>query len=195
MKSVKTIIRFNKKNVVACVAALMVSSAMAEARAELSINPYPLGMSSAHSETQVRQEIAPAAPVMGDFAPLDITAPQSGGPVYSAPSFPVYNAPAFNSAPMAVIDVPRTDEWKAFRGSNLQEIIDSWSQSSGVQVIWNTYSDYRVEDTLVLQGTYEAALESLLSQYNKDYIRPVGSLHIDPISGQKTLVVVTYEGS
>ena len=107
---------------------------------------------------------------------------------------PLMGEPAPVMAP--VVSLPsQASEWKAPRGASARDVLNLWSQDAGVQMIWHTYDDYDVVKNIKLEGTYEEAIAVLLNQYVRNYIRPVGNLHIDPQTGQKTLVVMTHEGS
>lgn len=124
------------------------------ARAELSINPYPIG-------SQRAAQPAPAG------KPMNIR------------SNPVRTQAA--------------SSWVAFKGASAREVLDTWSQEAGVEMIWGAYDDYSVPQTIKMSGSYEKAVEALLNTYGGMYERPVGSLHVG--GGQKTLVVTTYEGN
>lgn len=90
----------------------------------------------------------------------------------------------------------RGEKWNSFAGANVRETLDVWSKDAGVELIWADYdTEFDVRDTLTLETTYEAAVQALLEQYDDARIRPVGSLHVDPDSGVRTLLIQILDES
>jgi hypothetical protein len=58
--------------------------------------------------------------------------------------------------------------------------------------MWSSPADFPVLATLEQNGPFEEAVDLLLQQYDAQYLRPVGTLHLDP-SGNRTLVIQTWE--
>jgi len=195
------------------------------AEAQLAIDPYPLVESEVSEPfaplESVRTEV-PSQAALDDGLDIVETVDQDteAFPVYVAPDFekpqkfekprvvttkkiePIYKFSPENyeqaaSLPLPIVPSPSriSNEWTAFEGANLQDVMRHWSKRSDVEVIWNSYADYEVRGNLDMTGSFEDAVQALLSQYNMDYIRPIGNLHIDSVDGQKTLVVLTYQGT
>lgn len=143
-------------------ALVLLLASQGDLRAEISINPYPLGQGSKARKT-------------------------SSEPVNIRPDTTPARNPFVGAAPSSM-------QWQAFKGASAHEVLDSWSQDAGVEIIWNSNEDYSIPATVKLAGSYESAVEALLNQYGNEYGRPVGNLYVDPSSGKKTLVISTFEG-
>lgn len=82
--------------------------------------------------------------------------------------------------------------WQAVKGASIEGVLKLWSNDHGVDLVWNAGDDFKVRETVSLKTSYEAAVESLLQQYDDvsdGVLRPVGQLHIDPETGKKILLV------
>ena len=163
------------------------------AMAEISINPFPLGYSSnyppARSETTAPAPVHQAAPSQSS------SASQEPLPLINVEAPHAVNVEQSIEQTAAQSVIAATYQWRAVAGANAKQVLDFWSRDAGVEVIWNAQDNYGVIETVDMEGTFEEAVATLLGQYKRNYIRPVGSLHVDPTSGDKTLVVITYEGS
>lgn len=79
--------------------------------------------------------------------------------------------------------------WNANAGLSLQNVLAEWSRQENADLIWDTPANFNLMDGLNVQTSYESAVETVLAQYNAQSERPVGSLYINPETGQKTLVI------
>lgn len=84
--------------------------------------------------------------------------------------------------------------WRAMKGMDLREILDTWARSENVRIVWQAGRDYALRDTLGARGTFEDAVQMLLEQFRDDPRRPVGKIFMDPSMGQKVLVIETAGG-
>ena len=87
-----------------------------------------------------------------------------------------------------------SDTWQAFRGAMLYDVLSTWGARVGTEVLWGAAQNFKIQGTVTLDGTFEEAVTTILEQYNEQYTRPVGNLHLAP-TGQKTLVIVSYQGA
>jgi hypothetical protein len=132
-------------------------------------------------------------------------------PPYQPPpgASPAQPHPMAAPAPVAAMPSPQAVQgqisaspaplWRALKGSSLREVLALWSLDNHVELIWNAEEQYRVRDTLNLNSSYENAVETLLKQFEPDFLspgvrRPVGQLYVDPVQKKKTLVIRSQAG-
>ncbi len=82
-----------------------------------------------------------------------------------------------------------TAKWSAPAGSSLQQVLRAWSRQAGVELAWEANQGFAVKSTVSANGSYEAALQSLLNQFTNDSVRPAAQLNNDPVSGRRMLLV------
>ena len=85
--------------------------------------------------------------------------------------------------------------WRVMKGANLQSIFEVWAQSAQARLVWNAGQGFSVPESLAMQGTFEAVVEAVLSQFPEDQIRPVGKIYMDTAMKQKVLVIETVKPS
>lgn len=168
---------------------------------------------SAQKVDQLMSEITgnalPAAPVQP--AP-DQTAPAPSAPVKAAAAAPVSksadvpvaeNTPppqsALKDARPRDIMIPGTSpavtaggpqmRWRVMKGASLQSTLEVWAQSMQARVVWKAVKPFSMPESLSMQGTFEAAVEAVLSRFPRGQARPVGKIYIDPSNKQKILVI------
>lgn len=83
--------------------------------------------------------------------------------------------------------------WRAIGGANLRETLFNWSREANVRLLWKANRDFPVEESFVVQGSYEDAVAKILNQYRNgdrdaDSI-PAGRLYHDPAADQKVLLI------
>lgn len=54
--------------------------------------------------------------------------------------------------------------WKAKKGQDLVNIIKDWSEDENIPVSWNTQDDYELDYDVFISGTFENALNVLLTK-------------------------------
>jgi len=79
--------------------------------------------------------------------------------------------------------------WRVMKGANLQSILEVWAQSAQARLVWNAGQGFSVPESVVMQGTFEEVVETVLSQYTPGQVRPMGKIYIDPVMKQKVLVI------
>lgn len=80
-------------------------------------------------------------------------------------------------------------KWSAPLGANLQKVLEIWSEQAGVSVLWQSHIGFKVKRGVNANGDYASALQSLLSQFEGDKMRPAAQLNSDPVTGQRILLV------
>lgn len=103
---------------------------------------------------------------------------------------PVQLRPAA-SLPGSEQDKNDTARWIAAQGDSLQDVLQTWSESEGAELIWQAGEKYTLKKPVRQSGNFEDAVFQVMGQYDKDRVRPFGQLYTDPATGQKTLVVHT----
>lgn len=81
--------------------------------------------------------------------------------------------------------------WFASSGATLQGVLHAWTESEGASLVWQADQAFAVTDSINEKGSFEAAVETLLSKYETKAVRPVGQLYRNPVSGEKVLVIKT----
>lgn len=180
-----------------------------EAVAEVKINPYPQGVVPMRASQGAISGSAAVAPPQNIRQPMALPParqapppplpqnyePQAGAYSGYSSGPPTAATPRRYTAPGAVHASPSAQNWSAFAGANVRDTLGVWSQNAGVELIWmGQHSEFDVLETVTVGTTYEAAVQALLEQYQDKHVRPVGSLHIDPRTGSRTLVIEIGEG-
>jgi hypothetical protein len=105
-------------------------------------------------------------------------------PIHLAPSMTVAASPA-----------SAVDTWTAMRGDTLRKVLGDWSRRAGVEMDWLAEYDYPLQASISFNGTFEAAVRSLLSGFEDAHPQPVAALHANSGAGQTVLVVETRGNS
>ncbi len=94
-------------------------------------------------------------------------------------------------------DVPRAQHWHALNGRNLQDTLSDWARKDQVALVWDTQIKYRLPRSISMQSSFEMAVATLLKMYQRRDadLRPVGTLHIDPETGKRILLIRTERAS
>lgn len=127
----------------------------------------------------------PAIPPQQAEGPL----PEPTRPEFTAPEPASGEEPGSGQVHAYYLDQPVSRDWRASEGQNIRDILETWSQEAGVKFVWEGRNQFAVLQTLDKNTTYENAVRELLDQYQKNEVRPVGQLHVDPATGERTLVV------
>ena len=75
------------------------------------------------------------------------------------------------------------------KGGELYGVLKIWADSAKAQVVWKADRAFIVPESMVMQGTFENAVEGLLLQFPNGQPRPVGKIYNDPVTLQKTLQI------
>ena len=89
---------------------------------------------------------------------------------------------------------PSTGNWKALEGENIEQVLVKWASDAGVVLLWEDSSSFAVLAPLEVRGNFEQAVQQLLDQYQNNQVRPLATLHIDPDTHEKTMVVRVQDG-
>lgn len=79
--------------------------------------------------------------------------------------------------------------YAAKSGESLEDVLRSWSNAEGVGFLWKTTQRYDVAGAVSGGNGFAQSVETLLSQYSAQDVRPIGKLHTDPLTGTRTLSV------
>jgi len=79
--------------------------------------------------------------------------------------------------------------WSAPRGGYLEAVLKSWSERAGVELVWRTDRGFVLGQNVNFGGSYEEAVQNLLSMFDREVLRPVGQLNTDPVTGRRTLFI------
>lgn len=90
-------------------------------------------------------------------------------------------------------EMPRAQHWHALNGRNLQDTLSDWARKDQVALVWDTQIKYRLPRSISMQSSFEMAVATLLKMYQRRDadLRPVGTLHIDPDTGKRILLIRT----
>ncbi len=116
----------------------------------------------------------------------------SPAPVF-APSVPIVQTKSSDPIPAypRSFDANAVRDWAADSGSTLRQILSTWSREAGVQLYWSSEYDYPVQADVMLNGTYEKAVATLLDGLRDAQPRPLGRLHPNPPDGPAVLIIET----
>ena len=105
----------------------------------------------------------------------------------TAMSSPMQPATINDAAPA----LPVSQMWIAPRASTLRQILTDWCREANVQLQWSAQYDYPLMSDVQISGTFENAVETLLSGLVDAQPRPVARLHPNEPTGPAVLVVET----
>jgi hypothetical protein len=148
--------------------------------------------------------------VMAQDAPVSVVpAPVAATPLEEKPEAvePVVSAPVVSSKPMewkeprefkmasvpGVNDYKARKTWRAVRGDSLRDVLIDWSEQAGVDLTWDSEYDYPLQASARIEGTFEDAVQSLLTGLQDARPRPVGRLHPNLPDGPPALIIETQQ--
>jgi hypothetical protein len=115
------------------------------------------------------------------------------------PETPAYTS-SFSGSPLSVIQGqngrpefnPDAESlWSAKAGDTLRDALALWSGQAGIQLHWASRYDYPLQSDVAVQGTFEEAVEILLTGLMEANPRPIGRLHPNYPDGPAVLIVET----
>ena len=83
--------------------------------------------------------------------------------------------------------------WRAVRGDSLKTVLTDWSMDAGVELYWSSEFDYPLDSSVRLKGTFEEAVQNILTGLRDARPRPVGRLHPNEPEGPAVLVIETQQ--
>ena len=90
------------------------------------------------------------------------------------------------------LDPLQVSFWRAEAGENLQEVLNGWAETAGVEVLWDSGYNYKLPTAISLHGTFPDAVSKVFSLYGKTEPRPQGRLHPNLPKGPSVLLVENY---
>ncbi|MBU0801034.1 MAG: TcpQ domain-containing protein, partial [Alphaproteobacteria bacterium] len=155
--------------------------------------PLPAPAALPQGSAPPMQQAAPA-PQRAVAAPTDAQALAQNWLAQRAPTPPrqvQVPAPQMVAQPVKAtaqsVDMAR--EWNAQAGVGLREVLDSWANKAHARLLWQADTDYALPATLTAQGTFESAVLSALKQFEGADTPPLGQIYLDPVTGQKVLLI------
>lgn len=172
-------------------------SALPPVDGDMAVSPNAPAPNPVHSQ-EVAAPGDDAGPVIEDVA--DQNAPDMNIPKAVAPAVPEPQAAPVEAKPDILLppagqpaaraSAPAQQmRWRVMKGANLRGILDVWAKSAQAQLVWQSDQDFSVLQSVAQQDTFEGIVQTLLAQYPDDQPRPFGKIHVDPATGQKTLVI------
>ncbi|HNS44648.1 MAG TPA: TcpQ domain-containing protein, partial [Alphaproteobacteria bacterium] len=149
-------------------------------------------------EEQAQSQSAPV-PVMETPAPAETSADTSAAPVMDikapkeqvVPPIQIVEQPkkAVESPAVPVMNTTLTREWAARPGTTLRQTIEDWGKIASVETEWRSPYDYPIDNPFSFNGTFDKAVESILSQYSAEKQPPRGRLYTNLPTGPSVLMV------
>ncbi len=105
------------------------------------------------------------------------------------------NAPNIDSSPAVspsgrpVLNLGEQKHWAAKPGQGLRETLLSWSKLANVELAWQDVNDAPIGSAFAYDGTFDQAVDSLLSLYGGGANEPHGKLYPNLPEGPSVLVI------
>ncbi len=93
------------------------------------------------------------------------------------------------ATPSSIVDLQTRRTWSARSGISLREALQNWARTANVQLEWKTDYNYPVSSAFKFEGTFDQAVDSLLSLYGDDRRRPKGKLYPNQPNGPSVLLI------
>ena len=94
-----------------------------------------------------------------------------------------------SSSPQPVIDMMKQNHWEAKPGQSLQQTLKDWSAQANVALSWQDAGDMPIGSAFSYDGTFDQAVDALLSLYSGGPKEPRGKLYPNLPQGPSVLVV------
>jgi hypothetical protein len=92
-------------------------------------------------------------------------------------------------SPSPIVDLQTHKTWTARSGVSLREALQSWARQANVQLEWQTNYNYPISSVFNFEGTFDQAVDSLLSLYGEDQSPPKGKLYPNQPNGPSVLLI------
>ena len=89
----------------------------------------------------------------------------------------------------SIVDLQTRKTWTARSGVSLRDALQSWARQAGVRLEWQSNMNYPVGAVFNFEGTFDQAVDSLLSLYGDDQNPPKGKLYPNQPTGPSVLVI------
>ncbi len=90
----------------------------------------------------------------------------------------------------ATSDLTASHEWVAHSGQSLRAILQDWSKTANVALVWSSDYDYPLQTDIRIQGNYPDAVRTLLAGFGKAQPKPIGRLHNNAGVGAQPVLIV-----
>ncbi len=117
---------------------------------------------------------------------MDPSSPASAVPPPAAVAKPMRMEPGVKKS---VLDPYAVQSWQAEKGASLKDVLDQWSKIAGVEVQWSSAEDYKLPESIHLDGSYTEAITRVLTSYGEGTKRPLGQLHPNLPDGPSVLII------
>ncbi len=87
------------------------------------------------------------------------------------------------------LDMTRKNHWTAQAGQGLRETLQNWSGNANVELAWQDAKDIPIGSAFSYEGTYDQAVDALLSLYSGGANEPKGKLYPNLPEGPSVLVI------
>lgn len=144
-----------------------------------------------YSEENIRDVMQAMTPMPGEDKPISLLGKRGQAQVADTDLREVDQVADINVAPINLKPIDFERYWTADQGESVYSILQQWSRDAGVDLVWNSQFLVDVRKPLSVSGAYEDAVSLLLEQYSGLRAGVSGTLHIDDVSGRKTLIINT----
>lgn len=110
-------------------------------------------------------------------------------PASEAPAMVGENIAWLQDSPAGIIDMTRQSKWEAAAGQSLHDTLESWSRKANVELAWQGGRDLPISSAFTYEGTFDQAVDSLLSLYSGGANEPMGKLYPNLPQGPSVLVI------
>jgi len=125
-------------------------------------------------------------------APRPVVQPVVMSVAPNIPSRPAFSAPSEQPVSRNIPEVTR-GTWMSEKGSSLRSVLEIWCMQAGAELFWSSDYDYPLAGAVNISGTFEEAVETLLSGFEEAKPKPVARLHPNLPHGPAVLVVETRQ--
>lgn len=154
------------------------------------------GLKSAKRTTTVRNTAVVSGQSAPDTLPPSLPIATGDAPLVAEMHDAPVNAPLSLTTPPdapVVQDVTANpyekNFWQAEQGDSLRNVLQTWADEAGVQLFWVPMTDYRLVNSVRLDGSFTDAVTQVLSAYGENGPRPVGRLHPNLPAGPAVLII------
>ncbi len=155
------------------------------------------GLKSAKRTTTVRNTAVVSGQTAPEALPPSLPIAPANEPLVAEMHDAPVNAPLSLTTPPdapVVQDVTAVDPyvknfWQAEQGDSLRNVLQTWADEAGVQLFWVPMTDYRLVNSVRMEGSFTDAVTQVLSAYGENGPRPVGRLHPNLPAGPAVLII------
>ncbi len=146
--------------------------------------------------TNVASDMLKSSKLHGVMSGNTITIADGVGADLQMQAPPSVVSPTVSDVPMAmaaggrpILDMTQQKNWTAQAGQSLRETLQNWSGSANVELAWQDAKDMPISSAFSYNGTYDQAVDALLSLYSGGANEPKGKLYPNLPEGPSVLVI------